>query len=79
MTKSVDRKYGGYFPDEQTAQTADNDRLMNEGDSLDGTRGASESYRRDENELREMEDPEKTGAPDITPASEGGCGCGGGR
>ncbi len=52
----LDRKYGGMFPDEETAAEADRERLLSQTDSLDGTHCAREDYRRDEGGLRDMED-----------------------
>ena len=58
--KELDAKYRGYFPDAETASQADTERLMNEHDSLDGTECATESYRRDDNGLQDMENPDNT-------------------
>ena len=40
---------------------------MNQTGSLDGTKNATEDFRRDENGLDDLENPNKTGSPDIPP------------
>lgn len=60
--KNLDKKYQGYFPNDNVAEKADNARLMEEKSSLDGTKRATEDYRKDENGLEEMERVDKTGA-----------------
>ena len=59
--KELDRKYKGDFPNECVAEKADTERLMNETGPLDGTKEAT-----DENGLSDMENPNKTGSPDIS-------------
>lgn len=66
--EELDQKYRGYFPNDCVAEVADTERLMNERSALDGTEDAVESYRRDENGLEEMENPAKTGSPDLSDA-----------
>ena len=51
---------------ECVAEKADTERLMNETGPLDGTKEATEDFRRDENGLSDMENPNKTGSPDIS-------------
>ena len=65
--KELDRKYRGNFPNECVAEKADTERLMNQTGSLDGTKNATEDFRRDENGLDDLENPNKTGSPDIPP------------
>lgn len=60
--KELDRKYKGDFPNECVAEKADTERLMNETGPLDGTKEATEDFRRDENGLSDMENPNKTGS-----------------
>ena len=64
--KELDRKYKGDFPNECVAEKADTERLMNETGPLDGTKEATEDFRRAENGLSDMENPNKTGSPDIS-------------
>ena len=64
--KELDRKYKGDFPNECVAEKADTERLMNENRTLDGTKDATEDFRRDENGLSDMENPNTTGAPDTS-------------
>lgn len=63
--EKLDKKYKGYFPNDEVAEKADTARLMDEKGALDGTKKANEDYRRDENGLEEMERPDKTGAVKI--------------
>ncbi len=51
--KELDRKYRGDFPNECVAEKADTERLMNQTGSLDGTKNATEDFRRDENGLEQ--------------------------
>ena len=44
-----------------TSESCDRERLMNETDDLDGTKGAREDYRRDDNELPVTDISEETG------------------
>ena len=66
--KELDAKYRGCYPDDRTALRADLERLMNEQESLDGTERATESYRRDENGLQDMENP-----ANARPCEKDGC------
>lgn len=61
-TEKLDEKYQGYFPNDEVAEKADKARLMDEKGALDGTKKASEDYRRDENGLEEMERPDRAGS-----------------
>ena len=67
--KELDRKYKGDFPNECVAEKADTERLMNETGPLDGTKEATEDFRRDENGLPTRRAPRTSPGSDNIPPS----------